>query len=201
MELEVEKYELFRRAIIERDSDAWAMITTHYRRLMIMWAARCPAAQAGGEYCQDLADQALARAWAALSPEHFAAFPNLAALLAYLRTCVVTTAIDAIRSQARYDRAFEHAGDHFGTTPEQLVLERLHSSELWQLVTSQITSEAERVALHERFVLDLPPRIIQSRHPVLFADVKVVYAAIRNLCQRLQRHKDIRQLYGDHLAT
>jgi DNA-directed RNA polymerase specialized sigma24 family protein len=200
MEPEVDTYELFRSAIVERDSDAWAMITAHYRPLMISWAARSLAVQIGGECCEDLADQALARAWVALSPEHFAAFPNLAALLAYLRTCVATTAIDAMRSQARFDRAFEHATYHFGTTPEQMVLERLQSSELWQLVTSQITSEAERIALHERFVLDMPPRTIQSRHPLLFEDVKVVYAAIRNLCDRLQRNKDIRQLYGDHAA-
>jgi DNA-directed RNA polymerase specialized sigma24 family protein len=201
MEPEIDKYELFRSAIVERDNDAWSMIITYYRPLMITWAARSAAGQAGGEYCEDLADQALARAWAALSPEHFTSFPNLAALLAYLRTCVATTAIDAIRRQASYDRVFEHTATDLDTTPEQLVLERLERSELWQLVTSQITSEAERVALHERFVLDLPPRLIHSRHPVLFADVKVVYAAVRNLCTRLQRHKDMRRLYADRSAT
>ena len=79
----------------------------------------------------------------------------------------------------------EDSDCQFGTTPEVLALARLHSSELWQLVMSQITTEAERVALHERFVLDLPPRIIQSRHPALFEDVKAVHAAIRNLFQRL----------------
>jgi DNA-directed RNA polymerase specialized sigma24 family protein len=201
MELEQDKYELFRSAIVDRDDDAWAMITAYYRPLMITWAARSVAVQASGEHCEDLADQALARAWAALTPEHFASFPNLAALLAYLRTCVATAAIDAIRSQAKYERAFEHAGYDSGATPEQLVLDRLESSKLWQLATSVIATEAERVALHERFVLGLPPRSIQSRHPLLFEDVKVVYAAIRNLCARLQRHKDVQQLHNDRLAT
>ncbi len=60
---------------------------------------RCQAAQAAEESCEDLADRALARAWAALSPKRFAAFPSLPALLAYLRTCVTTTAIDAARDE------------------------------------------------------------------------------------------------------
>jgi DNA-directed RNA polymerase specialized sigma24 family protein len=201
MELEQDKYELFRSAIVDRDDDAWTLITAFYRPMMITWAARSLAVQIGGECCEDLADQALARAWAALSPEHFASFPNLAAFLAYLRTCVATAAIDAIRSQAKYERAFERGEQDSGATPEQLVLERLESTQLWQLVTGVIASDAERVAVHERFVLDLPPRIIQRRHPMLFADVKLVYAAIRNICARLERHKDVRQLYSDHSAT
>jgi DNA-directed RNA polymerase specialized sigma24 family protein len=81
-------YELFRRAIVERDVDAWAAIAGRYRQLLISWVVRCPGADHLGESYEDLADEALARAWRALSPEHFAAFPSLAALLAYLRRCV-----------------------------------------------------------------------------------------------------------------
>src|SRR5215213_4764190 len=91
-------YELFRRAIVERDADAWAAIAAHYRQLLISWVARCPGAEHLGERYEDLADEAFERAWRALSPEHFEAFPNLAALLAYLHRCVATTVIDAIRA-------------------------------------------------------------------------------------------------------
>src|SRR5262249_33810519 len=102
-------YDLFRRAVVERDADAWATIAERYRRLLISWAVRCPAAQEAGEFSEDLADRALARAWAALSPERFAAFPSLAALLAYLRTCVAAAAIDAARTQGVHERAVHHA--------------------------------------------------------------------------------------------
>ena len=71
---------------------------------MIAWAARCPAARLTGDCYEDLANQALARAWTALSPERFAAFPSLGALLAYLRACVNTTVIDIAR-RARCERA------------------------------------------------------------------------------------------------
>jgi len=88
-------YELFRRAIVEHEDEAWTAIAARYRSLMIAWAARCPALHTAEECCEDLADQAFARAWRALTPERFARFPSLAALLAYLRTCVTATVVDA----------------------------------------------------------------------------------------------------------
>src|SRR5262247_3994627 len=87
-------YELFRRAIVERDEDAWAEITVRYRRLLISWAGQCSAKLEIAEYGDDIADQAIARAWRALAPAQFATFPNLAALLGYLRACVAAVVID-----------------------------------------------------------------------------------------------------------
>ena len=82
MDIHDDSYDLFRRAVQERDADAWATIAARYRYLLVFWAAKCPTTQSAGEHCEDIADRALARAWAALSPERFGAFPNLAALLA-----------------------------------------------------------------------------------------------------------------------
>jgi DNA-directed RNA polymerase specialized sigma24 family protein len=197
MEICDESYELFRRAVVERDTDAWAVIAARYRNLMISWAIRGQANYVLCEHGEDLADRALARAWAALRPERFATFPNTAALLAYLRTCVTATVIDAARTQAVYERIGRPAEHDTVATPEQLALARLGHDELWQLLNRLVTNETERVALIERFVLDLPPRDIQARHPVLFADVKVVYASIRNLCQRLRRNQDLRRYYAE----
>src|SRR5581483_5665085 len=95
MMLREDGYELFRRAVVDRDIHAWSQIALSYRAMMIGWARRSEAAELSGQQCEDLADEALARAWKALSPEHFAQLPTLAALLEYLGTCVASTAIDA----------------------------------------------------------------------------------------------------------
>jgi DNA-directed RNA polymerase specialized sigma24 family protein len=194
-------YDLFRRAVVERDADAWATIAKRYRHLLISWALRCPAAQGTGEFYEDLADRALARAWAALSPERFAAFPSLASLLAYLRTCVAAAAIDAARAQATHERVVHHIEQADPMPLEHVVLEPLDRAEVWQLVTNLVKTEAERVVLVERFVLDLPPRVILARHPALFVDVGVIYTAIRNLCERLRRNPNLRRFYEDRLAA
>jgi DNA-directed RNA polymerase specialized sigma24 family protein len=193
-------YDLFRQAIVERDADAWAAIAQRYRNLFISWVARCPGADVCGERYEDLADQAFARAWQALSPKRFVDFPGLAALLAYMRTCVSATVIDALRSSMKYERAFQSI-DEISTQTEYAVIERLEREALWQHVMNLTASEAERVALRERFVYDLPPRIILARHPALFPDINVVYTTIRNLCERFQRNRELSQHYAEHLAA
>jgi DNA-directed RNA polymerase specialized sigma24 family protein len=196
VELPQDNYELFRRAVVERDGDAWAAISECYRPLMIAWVGRSQAAEATRERYEDIADEALARAWSALSPDRFAGFPSVAALLAYFRTCVNAAVIDAARARLVFDRASMLVDQSVDPSPDDIVLERLDRDELWRLITSQPMTEAERIALIERFALDLPPRAIQARHPELFANVTLVYAAIRNLCDRLRRNQELRQLYA-----
>jgi DNA-directed RNA polymerase specialized sigma24 family protein len=196
-----EGYDLFRRAILERDDDAWAAIYAHYRPLLLGWARHCAARAIADEQSEDIADRALARAWAALSPNRFAQFPNLAALLAYLRTCVTAAVIDAARAQATRERTAQQLKYDPVMTPEQVVLAATSQDELWRLVVGLVTTEHERVVLVESFVLDLPPRTILERHPDLFADVTAVYAAKRNLLNRLHRSRELQRLYDDLLAV
>jgi len=196
-----DSYELFRRAVVERDADAWAAIAERYRPLLVFWVGRCAAAEDSGERYEDLADEALARAWRALSPQRFSGFPTLAALLSYLRACVSATVIDTARAHTAYNRLAEQAKGGVTTSTEQVVLEQLDRDEFWRLVSHLVVSETERVVLIERFVLDLPPRVIQARHPALFPNMVRIYTAIRNLCERLQRHQELQRIYADYVAA
>ena len=194
-------YELFRRAIVERDDEAWAAIYTNFRQLLISWARQAIVrAPAMGQY-EDIADRALARAWAALTAEQFAQFPSLAALLAYLRTCVGAAAIDAARAESTRERAYQKLDLPSVTTPEELVVGALNRDALWLLVSKLVSNEHERIILIESFVLDLPPRTILERHQDCFADVPAIYGAKRNLLNRLERSRDLRQLYRDLRAA
>jgi DNA-directed RNA polymerase specialized sigma24 family protein len=190
-------YELFRRAIVEQDADAWATIYVRYRSLLAAWAAR---SCAHGEACADIADQALARAWMALTPERFAAFSTLRQLLAYLRTCVATAAIDSARAQGQFDSLAQDLPGDSIMVPEQIVLADLGRSAFWRTVLGLTRTPAERVALVESFAHDLPPRAIQARHPQLFPDVAAVYAAKRNLLDRLRRHPDVLRLREEPIS-
>jgi DNA-directed RNA polymerase specialized sigma24 family protein len=192
---------LFGGAEQAHDEAAWAAIVAQYRRLLITWAVQCPATATSGESPEAIADQALTRAWLAIAPKGFAAFPNLAALLAYLRVCVTHTAIDATRASAAQARATQWLTVPEASDPEQTLLEQLDRTEFWHLVSRLITTEQERVVLVERYVLDLPPRIILARHPTLFADITAIYSVVRNLCCRLARHPELRQLWEDAVAV
>lgn len=200
-EQEQESYELFRRAIVDRDSDAWGTIHERFGALFASWAWRYAGRAFTADECSDIADQALARAWAALTPDRFADFHTLARLLSYLRACVTTTLIDAIRAQTANERPITELQIDTAATPEQVVLADLDSSTLWRTAFALASSQAERVTLIESFVYGLPPRDILERHRQLFPSIAAVYSAKRNLLQRLERNGDIQRLYEDFIST
>ena len=187
-------YRLFSQAIVDQDADAWATICTRYQPLLMHWANQSRASMAIDESSMDLADQAFARAWAALTPMCFGKFASLAALLAYLRTCVASVAIDCTRAQTARLRMREQLDERPVATPEQIVVHEAECRELWHLVNQVVATAQERTILDECFVLDLPPRLILTRHPHLFATIGAVYATKRNLLDRLRRSPELRQL-------
>jgi DNA-directed RNA polymerase specialized sigma24 family protein len=186
-------YTLFHQAIVDRDAEAWATICTCYQPLLMYWANQSCASMEIDESNRDLADHAFARAWAALTPVCFGKFANLAALLAYLRTCVASVAIDCARAQTARSRMQDKLDEHLVATPEQIVLYDAECSELWHLVSQVAATAQERTILCESFVLDLPSRLILTRHPDLFANIGAVYGAKRNLLDRLRRSPELHQ--------
>ena len=195
LERDEESYELFRRAVVVRDADAWAEIYHRYRPLLISWAQRRSATAQLNEDPAGLADQALVRAWRALTPERFSQFPTMAALMAYLRACVYSTVVDATRAQVRADRerAQLDEGRVAQASPEQIVVDKLAYVGLWRAVSAIATNPAERVVLLESFICEQRPREIQARHPDIFPNVAAVYKAKRNLLERLQRVPELRE--------
>jgi DNA-directed RNA polymerase specialized sigma24 family protein len=200
IEYEPDSYELFRRAILHRDEEAWAAIYTRYRSLLIAWAARSTVRASLHVECADIADQALARAWAALTPERFAAFPSLAKLLSYLHACVETTAIDSARAQVSRERLAQRLAAAPPATPDQAVLADLDREALWRTVSALAGTPAERVVLVESFAYGLPPGEICARHPQLFATVRNVYNVKRKLFARLQRNREVLRLTEEFIS-
>ena len=196
-----EGYELFRRAIMLRDDEAWLEISLRYRPMLIGWATQLNDHTTTFEQCDDIADRAFARAWSALSAERFGQFPNLPALLGYLPACVSATTIDSARSQNARERAYRRLEAGATSTPEEQVLSRLEQAELWNIAISAVSSEQERVVLIESFQLELAPREILARHPALFADIKAVYLAKRHLMVHLQRCAELRQFAATESAA
>jgi hypothetical protein len=194
LQQEEEGYELFRRAIVYRDAEAWAAIHACYRPLLISWAYRCGAGTDTAESADDIADQALARAWAVLTPAHFAAFASLAQLLSYLRACVATTVIDSTRAKAATEHAQQALHTNAPATPEQIVLATLDRDALWRAVIALVATPVEHIVLVESLVYGFPPRTILARHPQLFPDIATIYSTKRSLFNRLQCNSNLLRL-------
>jgi DNA-directed RNA polymerase specialized sigma24 family protein len=190
-------YELFSRAIVNRDQDAWARIHERYRVLLIAWARQSGVQLIVSEQYEDIADQAFARAWSALTPGRFPEFAALAPILAYLRTCVSAVLIDLARAQATRERTTQKLNPENAATPEEVVLEHMDQTELWKLVHTLVETPQELAILRQVIILGIPPRVLLQRRPDLFRTVGEIYAAKRNLLCRLQRNHALQQLWSE----
>ncbi|WP_322510402.1 sigma-70 family RNA polymerase sigma factor [Chloroflexus sp.] len=192
-------YELFRRALVERDEIAWNYLFQHYSALVEGWIRRSGAFVSSGESSEYFVVGAFAKFWRAVTPERFAAFPNLASLLQYLQLCASSVVIDSVRAQSwaemmPEDRINEQRAPRL--SPDEEAMQRVDRQEFWRFIDSQLHGESERVVVYGSFVLGLTPRAIFERYDNLFESVYDVYNVKRNVLSRLSRNSHLRALFG-----
>ncbi|MEI7644418.1 MAG: sigma-70 family RNA polymerase sigma factor [Chloroflexales bacterium] len=190
-------YELFRRALAERDESAWEQLYLHYSSLVEGWIRRSGAFTSSGESSEYFVVGAFTKFWRALTPERFSAFPNLASLLQYLQLCSTSVVIDSVRAQSWSEMLPEetitasHAPRY---SPDEEAMSRVDREEFWHFIDGQLNSEVERVVVYCSFVLSLTPRAIYAKRRELFGSVNDVYNVKRNVLGRLSRNPQLRAM-------
>jgi DNA-directed RNA polymerase specialized sigma24 family protein len=194
-------YELFRRAIVDRNERAWQLVYRQYRSLVEGWVVHHSAFPATGEEVQYFVNRALERMWAALTPDKFGRFPDLKALLRYLQMCVHSAILDEVRTaesrtvNAQVDLQSARTRASGSTTEDQAVA-RVHRDTVWQAVNARLQDEKERTVVHGSFVLGLKPRELCAQYGDVFRDVREVYRTKENVLARLRRDPEIQRLLG-----
>ena len=176
--------ELFRRAITQRDEQAWAAIHTQYTESVRRWLGSWP-----GDIEEGVA-ATFERFWQALNAEKFARFGSLPALLQYLKMCACTARLDRARSTR--SSANDEPLDAIYSLPsaenvEETVAGRLAAQKFWQAVRDCLADERERRVLYLSYVIGLSPRDICARHATEFTEVSEVYRLKRYALDRLRQ--------------
>lgn len=193
--------ELLRRALCDRDQAAWAAVFAQYRNLVVSWLRRHPAHPYVGEDDDFWLNRTFERFWVAVSPDRFAAFPTLGALLGYLQRCADSVLEDAARRLRHRPQPATGADttSHLSATgagPEA-VMDDVHAEALWAAICAETQDQAEATIARLSFLQDLKPREIYAWHPELFASVAEVYRIKRNLVERLRRNPAIQTFLDD----
>lgn len=190
-------FELFRRALVERDQLAWEQVYIQYHALVECWVKRCSAFIHCEESCEAFASEAFTRLYRVITPERFAGFPNMAALLRYLHRCTESVVLDSVRSQRFAESLPEEAllegSEHLQQSSED-VDSRLERQEFWRTIMMHLHDEAERVVVLRSFMLGLRPNDIYHERRDLFANVNEVYSIKRNVLVRLRRNPQLQHL-------
>jgi DNA-directed RNA polymerase specialized sigma24 family protein len=191
-------YELFRRALVERNEDAWEHLYQHYFQLVDHWVRRTGAFTVSGETSDFFVSAAFTRFWRAIPADRFSSFPNLASLLNYLRRCASCVVIDSARAHSYADLLPEECinwNTQKLSHADEEATERVSRAEFWQMVDALLQNEAERVIVRCSFLLGMKPGDIFAQRSDLFADVAEVYSLKRNILVRLRRNPELKGMY------
>src|ERR671924_342434 len=192
--------ELFRRAIVNRDDDAWACIYSQYAPLVLTWVTQHQSATPllGQDGSAPLVNAAFAKFAQALTPAKMENFDSLAAILKYLKMCVHSVVADEVRSrQARqYEEALELIEhEPASDDPADDVVSNISAQGLWQVIQEELNGEDERILVYLAYVHGMKPSEISSQHRRLFPTVDDVYRIKRNVLERLRRNRRLQTLF------
>jgi len=193
-------FELFRRAIVDKDQRAWELAYRQYHPLVAGWAARHPAFPACGEELDYLVNCSFERMWAAVGPAKFDRLPDLRSLLRYLQMCVHSVIVDLARNaEPAVELPALETADLDGldrSPPAEQASFQADRKEFWQAVERRLQSDKERRVVYGSFVLALKPRELLAHYPDTFSDVGEVYRVKENVLDRLRRDDELRRLLG-----
>ena len=194
--------ELFRRAIVKRDEDAWTCIYQQYAPLVLTWVNQHQSAASllGQDGGAPLVNAAFAKFAQALTPAKMGNFDTLAAILKYLKMCVHSVIADEVR--ARQARLYEETLDAIEQEPStedpaEDVISGLSIQSLWQVIQEELNGEDERLLIYLAYVQGMKPAEICTQHQQLFPSVEDVYRIKRNVLERLRRNRRLQSLFKD----
>ena len=190
-------HELFRRALVEHNEIAWAQIYYLYFNLVEFWVRRNHHFVQSGESSEFFVTAAFIRFWRAITPERFATFPNLAALLQYLQLCTQCAVTDSVRIQPWANMfPVEIVPDYLDmrVPPDEEAIERVIRSEFWRYINTLLHNDAERIVVFGIFLGGMKPGDIYTKHHNLFSSVNNVYSIKRNVLVPLGRSKELQQM-------
>ena len=176
-------FDLFRRAVVEGDEEAWAAVLAQYRGTLRHWL---------GGWQEDVDDGVIAafeRFWRAVSPEKFARFASLPAVLQYMKMCAHTVKIDLQRASQL--TALEQTLDDAPDLPaagriDELVASKVDAVAFWREVACILVDEREQRVIYLSYAIGLTPRAICERHAGEFPGVQEVYRLKRVALDRLR---------------
>jgi hypothetical protein len=190
-------YELFRRAIVERNEQGWELIYIQYTAatpLLVHWVERHGSFASSGEDAMFFVNRALERLWMTITPERFQSFPDLKSVLRYLQMCVYSAVTDYVRATPPPAVALDEMMSA-ASIPQSG--EELEKQELRAMIDARLNDDKERTALWNRYDLGMKPAEIAERFPDVFTDVMDVYRTLQNIIARLRRDNNLRRFLGD----
>ncbi len=181
--------ELFRRATVEGDAEAWQWVQRCFGEIVLGWLRRHPsrAAACRLESEENYVALAFERFWRATAVTQQVAFGRLSAALQYLRASLHGAILDTLRT---YSRPKEVPLPEPGEPGEPFTEEKADRSEVWEILQTMLPNQRELRLAYLLYHCGLKPREIVRFCPQEWSDVQEIYRLRRNILDRLMRNAD-----------
>jgi hypothetical protein len=165
-------FELLRRALAEGAPEALVHVYRIYQSQALRWAYQHRGFAEAQESAEFFAQTALSTFYLALRGERFNGFPDLAHVLAYLKTCVHTSIAQHLRDQRR--RPSVPLDGQQGIADGRDIHQAIDASELWAYITGMFPEQRDQILLRSAFVLGMKPRQIVAAYGQLWPSERAV---------------------------
>jgi hypothetical protein len=181
--------ELFRRATVEGDAEAWEYVQRCFGESVLGWLRHHPsrATACRLESEENYVALTFERFWQATARSQQVAFKTLAAALRYLRASLHGAVLDTLRA---YSRPKEVPLPESGDSGEPCAEEQVASLAVWGALQSLLPNQREQRLAYLLYHCGLKPRAIVQFCPQECSNVQEIYRLRRNILERLMRNAD-----------
>ena len=182
--------ELFHRALMQSDQEAWAWVQYCFAGIVLGWVRRHPqrAVACRLESEEHYVAQAFERFWRATACNQQLEFSRLSAALQYLRASLHGAILDALR---RYQRLAVVSRPVPGAGGEPSLDDVTCGSELWDTLKGLFSNPREQRLAYLLFHCGLlPGEIVQCCAPE-WSSVQEISVLRRTIMERVLRHVDM----------
>jgi hypothetical protein len=178
--------EILRRAVVQHDDNAWAVLQQQFSESAHAWIGRHPYRELALRYEmeQNYIDDAFRRFWQAVSDQRLV-FSTLGGALNYLHLCLNCAIMDTLRLYSRPKE--EHIPDN-GHPDAPQIEDHYHEDELWEVIQNLLAGTKERRVAYLLFHCNLKPREIVRHCPGEFRSEAEIYSLKRNITERIFRN-------------
>ena len=178
--------ELFRRATVEGDLEAWEWVQRCFGEIVLAWLRRHPSRAIACRLESEEKFIALTfeRFWQATALTQQVSFSMLAAALQYLRASLHGAILDSLRTYSW------HKESSLPELSEAGAEAQAESLEVWRILQTLLPNQRERWLAYLLYHCGLKPREIVQFCPQGWSDVQEIYHLRRNILNRFMRNAD-----------
>jgi DNA-directed RNA polymerase specialized sigma24 family protein len=184
--------ELFHRAMVKHDSDAWERLQQRFSPTVKAWMRHHPQREVACRHQseEDYVHGTFVRVWQT-SMRNLLEFDSMAAALRYLKLSLQGAIIDTLRAYSRPKEVpLPDPGSDTHYVEEPATEDDYESQDLWDTLKSLISNERERRLAYLLYVNGLKAREIVRYCSEEFSDIQEIYRLTRHIVERLKRNRD-----------